>query len=389
MVRTASDLIAVCGTCSDNPDNRPQKRSHAGNVMNGMYPDTKTWNPFAGCRYDCVYCEKSFKRQLKRVGRGPDVCQGSVNPFNASIGLKGGCTFCYTYEPHYHPERLGSIPNSPIVFVYGTGDITFCDLNFVRRTFAAIDNHKPRMVKTYYFQSKNPVCFNQYLGWFKAHQDIVILLTTLETNRDEGYREISRAPLPTIRFKDFYELDYPRKVLTIEPVLDFDLDAFVEMVLKLHMQGTLEYVWFGYDSKRCGLPEPSIKKAQEFVDLLQLHGIEVRGKTLRGVEIEKEVLPFNREVFGRLIGKSMEEVINEVGEYSHPPEELGELIFDNFLGRLGNSGCKPSGGGWWRTQWDDEKLHITAPDGSYMGSIGPDAHATGGSRNGDTMESLV
>jgi len=36
-----------------------------------MYPDTKTWNPFVGCNYDCVYCEKSFKRQFKRVGGGP------------------------------------------------------------------------------------------------------------------------------------------------------------------------------------------------------------------------------------------------------------------------------------------------------------------------------
>jgi len=337
-----------------------------------MYPDTKTWNPFAGCRYDCVYCEKSFKRQLKRVGGSPDVCQGSLNPFEASMGLKNGCTFCSTYEPHYHPERLGRIPSSPIVFVYGTGDITFCSPNFTRKTFAAIDNHKPRMVKTYFFQSKNPVCFNQYLGWFKYHQDIVTLLTTLETNRDTGYRKISKAPLPTVRFKDFYELDYPRKVLTIEPVFDFDLDEFVEMVLKLHRQGSLEYVWFGFDSKNCGLPEPSEEKAQEFVDLLQLHGIEVRGKKLRGVEIEKEVLPLNKEVFGQLIVKSIEEVIDEFGEDSHPPEELGELVFDNFLGRLGNSGYKPSEGGWWHTQWDGKKLHITAPNGIYMGSIGPD-----------------
>ena len=47
------------------------------------------------------------------------------------------------------------------------------------------------------------------------------------------------------------------------------------------------------------------EKAQEFVDLLQLHGIEVRGKKLRGVEIEKEVLPLNKEVFGQLIVKSI------------------------------------------------------------------------------------
>lgn len=143
------------------------------------------------------------------------------------------------------------------------------------------------MDKTYYFQSKNPVCFTQYLDWFLANQEKIILVTTLETNRDTGYRKISQAPLPTVRFGDFYDLDYLRKVLTIEPVLDFDLEDFVDMVLKLHEQGTLEYVWFGFDSKNCGLPEPSTEKAQKFVDILQNNGIEVRGKSLREVKLSE------------------------------------------------------------------------------------------------------
>lgn len=235
--------------------------------MSGMYPDAKTWNAFLGCKFDCVYCEKSFKRVLKRVGRNI------------------GCDKCYSYIPHTHPERLKKIPSSPIVFVFGQGDVYFCPLYFIGKTFIAIDAHKPRNPKTYYFQSKAPSIFNRYLSWFQENSDKAILLTTLETNRDEGYREISNAPFPSIRFYDFYELDYSRKVLTIEPVLDFDLDEFVAMVVELHEQGSLEYVWFGFDSKNCGLPEPSSGKAQRFVDILQDHGIEVRGKLLRGVKL--------------------------------------------------------------------------------------------------------
>jgi len=236
-----------------------------------MYPDAKTWNTFVGCRYDCVYCEKSFKQQLKRVA-------GILN-----------CPDCYSYKPHYHPERLktSKIPSTPIVFVDGTGDIAFCESSYMRKTFAVIDKHRPRREKTYYFQSKNPYLFTLYLDWFKENQDKVVLLTTLETNRDTGYREISKATLPTVRFKDFYNLDYPRKVLTIEPVLDFDLTMFSWMVTRLHEQGTLEYVWFGFDSKNCGLPEPSIGKAQSFVDVLHSCGIEIRGKTLRGVKLKE------------------------------------------------------------------------------------------------------
>ena len=239
-------------------------------MTSNMYPETKTWNRSAGCLYDCVYCRPSFQRQLKRVARHI------------------GCEKCYTYEPHNHPNRT-TIPSAPIVFVYGTGDITFYEPTQVRTTFEIIDNHKPRMKKTYYFQSKNPVCFNRYMDWFKRRTDKVILLTTLETNRDKDYHRISKATLPSIRFKDFYELDYPRKVVTIEPVLDFDLEEFSDMIFQLHEQGSLEYVWFGFDSKNCGLPEPSKEKAQKFVDILQDHGIEVRLKTsaLKTTEGEK------------------------------------------------------------------------------------------------------
>ena len=231
-----------------------------------MYPEAKTWNRSVGCLFDCVYCRPSFQRQLKRVAR-------FIN-----------CETCYIYEPHNHPERT-TIPSFPIVFVYGTGDVTFYEPTQVRTTFGIIDNHKPRMKKEYYFQSKNPICFNRYLDWFKANQDKVILLTTLETNRDEGYEKISKAPLPSKRFKDFYELDYPRKVVTIEPVLDFDFDEFIEWFRKLRDQESLEYVWFGFDSKKCGLPEITIKQAQRFVSTLKIFGIEVRGKSLREVKI--------------------------------------------------------------------------------------------------------
>jgi len=181
---------------------------------------------------------------------------------------------------------MGKIPSAPTVFVVGTGDIRFASPTYVWAILGSIDNHSPRMKKQYYFQSKDPVFFNQYMKWFKLNQEKVILLTTLETNRDEGYDKISRAPPPTQRAKDFYDLDYGRKVVTIEPVLDFDLAPFVDMILQLHAQGSLEYVWFGFDSKHCGLPEPNIDKAQKFVDNLTSNGIEVRGKTLRGVVLK-------------------------------------------------------------------------------------------------------
>ncbi len=72
----------------------------------------------------------------------------------------------------------------------------------------------------------------------------------------------SRAPEPSRRFKDFLEVDHPRKFVTIEPILDFDLEPFVEWIREIGP----ERVYIGYDSRRKrDLPEPSLEKTQELV----------------------------------------------------------------------------------------------------------------------------
>ena len=92
-------------------------------------------------------------------------------------------------------------------------------------------------------------------------------------------------PDPSVRWSSLLGLDYPRKVVTIEPVMDFDEPIFLDWMIRLKNQGTLEYVWFGFDSKNCGLSEPSTEKAQNFVNSLIDNGIEVRGKELHGVKL--------------------------------------------------------------------------------------------------------
>jgi len=248
-----------------------------------MYPKTSTWNPFVGCNFDCSYCVPSFKRQLKRVGGNPLVRQGKLSS-DAEMGEKGGCSYCSLYIPHYHPERLkkSSIPNSPIVFVYGTGDISFCDPSFVRKTFKIIKENKSNLSRQYYFQSKNPAYLKQFIGEYPSNS---ILLTTIETNRDNEYGNISNAPKPSIRFNDFFELEFSRKVLTIEPILDFDLDVFTDWIYKLHDTDDLMYVWIGFNSKssQVMLPEPSETKVCRLIDNLIEYGIKVRGKELRNI----------------------------------------------------------------------------------------------------------
>jgi hypothetical protein len=229
-----------------------------------MYADAKTWNPFKGCRFDCIYCTPSFQRQSKRQ--------------------KNLCPNCYKYAPHCHEDRLGKIPSAKIIFVCGNADLSFCPPSFMQKIIDRLVEHNARTKgKTYFLQSKRPACFEPFLADLP---DNVILLTTLETNRDDGYEAISKAPPPSVRYAQFRALKYPRKVVTIEPVLDFDLTTFVNWIRTIRP----EYVWLGFNSKpeSVELPEPSVDKVQKLIQKLAAAGIKIQGKTLRGLQVPQQ-----------------------------------------------------------------------------------------------------
>lgn len=161
------------------------------------------------------------------------------------------------------------------MFVCGNADIKFCDTDYLKQIIEAIRSNK-RKGQTFYIQTKEPACLEPALGLLP---DNVVLVTTLETNRDEGYELISKAPAPSIRYQQFLKLKHPRKVITAEPVLDFDLAIFTKWISIIRP----EYLWLGLNSreKRLKLPEPTPKKLFKLAEALINQGIEVRGKTLR------------------------------------------------------------------------------------------------------------
>ena len=242
----------------------PNHISKEGIVNNlkkqNMYQGVKAWNPFVGCRFDCAYCRPSFQRVVKRVW----IMQGRKEGDG-----------CRDFSPHEHPERLKSLPSGNVIWPCAHGDISFARPEFIKQV---IGKTKEYPAREFYLQSKNPACFNQYLCLFPEN---TILLTTLETNRDEGYERISKAPAPSVRYKAFLGLKWPRKIVTMEPLLDFDPEILLLWIKNIAPEG----VWIGYNSKPTSvrLPEPSLEKTKAFIRQLKDAGLKVREKTIRAV----------------------------------------------------------------------------------------------------------
>jgi len=95
--------------------------------------------------------------------------------------------------------------------------------------------------------------------------------TTIETNRD--IPGISKAPRPQDRVAAMMGWQV-RKFVTVEHVLDFDVDVFAEWIARIEP----EFVNLGADSKAHHLPEPTIEKITSLVDKLKTYGIELREK---------------------------------------------------------------------------------------------------------------
>ena len=229
-----------------------------------MYKDTKTWNPFIGCRYQCIYCKPSFQKVVAWIGRLHD------------------CKKCQAYEPHVHSERLDRIPNEMCIFVCADGDITFARESFMMKIFETMRNDDKKG-RIWFVQSKNPKCLEQYLEFLPEN---TYPLTTLETNRDKDYDKISKAPKPSKRYKDFLALKWDKKIVTIEPILDFDLETFLKWILSIKPKA----VFVGYNSrpKAVKLPEPDKKKTWQLIHRLEEKGIQVLKKEMRDRRVIKK-----------------------------------------------------------------------------------------------------
>jgi DNA repair photolyase len=230
-----------------------------------MYADRKgSLSVFVGCKFDCRYCEFTFKRQMRRQVKN--------------------CPTCAEYIPHWHPERLKNyIPptfGEEFVWIAPNSDIAFsnpqlCEFLW-QQTFSVVNKHRETQ---FFLQTKDPSIFPKLPHPYPAN---LMLGITLETNDIDCYRGVSKAPDPLQRYWVIRGNQFPTgnqipiDVITIEPIIDFDLEIFAGMIQDINPKR----VYVGYDSHHSGLMEPPLDKTLKLIEKLE-DFTKVKPKLLR------------------------------------------------------------------------------------------------------------
>ncbi len=215
---------------------------------------TRTWNPITGCLHGCVYCwaralaEGRLKNKRKYAQHG--------------------------FKPAFHPHELKrTFQPGELVFVADMGDMwgRWVPSEWIR----AVLEHIARFPETtFLFLTKNPARYLEFLSEMLSN---VMLGATIETDSDLIGTAVSGAPPPSQRFRAMKRITGPPKVISVEPVLDFDLDRFADLIL----YAGPSIVFIGYDNYGHRLPEPPRAKVLALAHELEYVGIDVRLKTIR------------------------------------------------------------------------------------------------------------
>ena len=186
---------------------------------------THTWNPIRGeCPHDCSYC------YMKVYPQG---------------------------DFRFAEKEMGTnIGEGNFIFVGSSTDM-WCDDTSIQWILDTL-GHCRQFANRYLFQSKNP---QRFLPFVSRLPPDTILGTTIESNR---YSTFSKAPPTLLRKEAMRKITLP-KMLSIEPIMDFDLDDMVRWVGEI----APEFVSIGADSKGHNLPEPSPKKVYQLIKELK------------------------------------------------------------------------------------------------------------------------
>ncbi len=201
-----------------------------------------TWNPIQGiCPHVCKYCYA--KRAQHATG---------------NIRLK----------ENYLKDNLGS---GRTIFVCSTTDM-FAD-NVLEDSILRVLHHCRKFDNKYLFQSKNPQRFNS-ASIITKFPEKIILGTTIETSYALYTENHSRTSSPWNRANNLSFFRHCEKMVTIEPIMKFDLEGMVMLIKRAKPT----WVNIGADSKGHNLPEPTWDEVMALVAELEKF-TEIRHKS--------------------------------------------------------------------------------------------------------------
>ncbi len=163
------------------------------------------------------------------------------------------------FRPTFHTDELLRARFSPrdVVFVVDMGDMFSPGVpdEWIDKVLDVLRGQPA----AYLFLTKNPARYFRFLDRFPRRST---LGATIETNRDDLATSVSRAPPPSQRAKAMAELDWPQKYISIEPVMDFDLEVLMSWIRDIRPVT----VHVGYDNWNSMLPEPPLWKVRRLID---------------------------------------------------------------------------------------------------------------------------
>lgn len=196
---------------------------------------THTWNTVKGaCAHDCSYCymkrwgdlrptrfdEKELRTDL---GTGNTIFVGSSNDL-----------FCKSYPDEWVEKTLEHCRKYP--------------------------------GNTYLFQTKDSLRYWDFMG---QYPEKTIFGVTIESNRD--FAGMSNAPSMFIRYGGIKGMSHARKIVTIEPVMTFDIGIFLNAIRDINP----EWVTIGADTGHNSLPEPTGEEVRKLIEELTAGGLKV------------------------------------------------------------------------------------------------------------------
>lgn len=219
-------------------------------MAGNMYDGVKPINEMGGeCKHKCLYCSTKL--------------------------------FCHTYHASkvkysgdyriFEKELKKNLKGNQIIFECGQNDL-FEESVPTKIIEKILKRSRERdQSNLYMFQTKNPKRFKDFIDQLPTNY---MLGTTIETNRESTISELSDAPSIESRVDAMVFLsDHPRYV-TIEPIFDFDLDEFIEIIKRINP----DKVFIGADSKvhkypkiynNLKLPEPNAEKIVKLMEALE------------------------------------------------------------------------------------------------------------------------